>query len=316
MTEQTVAETEQSNAPENSFPPQIPLPLGLRFVVLATVLFPLLGVIAAIVLMWGWGVHWPELVILAVMYLFTGLGVTVGYHRFFSHRSFEANSVVTCILGILGSMSFQSPVLLWVALHRKHHQYSDHPGDPHSPLTYGRSTMGILRGLWHAHIGWMFQSWPDMSHYVKDLQQSTLIRWIDNLYLVWVILGLLIPTGLGFVLGGGWYGALMGLIWGGFVRVFLTQHITYGVNSIGHTWGRQDYASQDSSRNIFLLGVIAMGDGWHNNHHAAPTSARHGVRWWELDLSFAVIQLLALFRLAWNVKPFPRDRLTPISRKP
>jgi stearoyl-CoA desaturase (delta-9 desaturase) len=284
------------------FTPPEPLPLSAHIATLAAVLLPFFGLVASAVLLWGWGLTWVELVLFAGMYLLTALGITVGYHRLFTHHSFETNPVVKCVLGIFGAMAVQGTLLRWVAFHRRHHQLSDQRDDPHSPHHHGKGILGILRGLWHAHMGWMFKGDPDLSHYVKDLRQSKFIRVLSRLFPVWVLLGLLIPTGLGYLLWGGWFGAMLGLVWGGLVRIFFVHHVTWSVNSICHLWGRRPFPCRDESRNNFVVGVLALGEGWHNNHHAFPTSARHGFRWWQIDLSYWVIRMFVLLGLAWNVK--------------
>jgi len=279
------------------------LPLGLWLANLFAVIVPLLSLGAAIVILWGWGFHWVDLGLLLGMYVLTSLGITVGFHRLFTHRSFETYGFVQFVLGVLGSMAVQGSLLKWVALHRRHHQYSDRPGDPHSPHQQGHGILGVLRGLWHGHLGWVFAADPpDLDHYVKDLRQSRLLRVVSSLFVVWVVLGLLIPAVLDGLLTGSWIGVWTGLIWGGLVRVFLVHHVTWSVNSVCHLWGFRPYRSADESRNNPVVGVLAMGEGWHNTHHAFPTSARHGLRWWQIDGSYWVIRTLALLHLAWNVK--------------
>src|SRR5262249_44731678 len=231
------------------------------------------------------------------------IGITVGYHRLFSHRSFDTNPVVKFMLGVLGSMAVQGPLLKWVAAHRRHHQHSDKDEDPHSPHGHGNGLWAMFRGLWHAHMGWLFRGEPkNLIRYVKDLRQSRMLRCVHALFPVWVLCGLLIPTGLGFLLLGGWKGALLGLIWGGLVRIFFVHHVTWSVNSICHLWGGQPYKSGDMSRKNFGFGVLALGERWHHHHHAFPTPARHGFRWWEIGFSYWVIRSLAVFGLAWNIK--------------
>ncbi len=291
----------ESPPPADTIPPRVSL--AARTITLGAVIVPFIGLLIAIVSLWGWGVGWVEIGLLVVMYLLTGLGITVGFHRLFTHQSFETNRVVQSILGILGSMAVQGPLLKWVAVHRMHHHRSDHPEDPHSPYHHGIGVLGVLRGLWHSHVGWLLiADPPNLPHYIKDLRQNWLLRQVSNLFVLWVILGLVIPTVLGGVLTGSWLGALFGLVWGGLARIFLVHHVTWSVNSICHVWGRQPYRSHDQSRNNLVVGVLAMGEGWHNNHHAFPTSARHGFRWWQFDLSYYVIRALALFGLAWKIK--------------
>lgn len=207
------------------------------------------------------------------------------------------------IWAVLGSMAVQGPLFQWVGLHRRHHQHSDTLLDPHSPQHGGRGVVGLLRGVWHAHIGWFFQADPpDMNHYIKDLNASRTLRVANSLFPLWVALGLAIPAILGGIITQSWGGVWTGLIWGGLVRIFLVHHITWSVNSACHLWGFRPFASQDESRNNFVFGILALGEGWHNTHHAFPTSARHGLRWWQIDVSYWVIRLLALVRLAWNLK--------------
>jgi len=277
--------------------------LGTHFGMLLAIVIPFLGLVAIPFFLWGWGFSWPDLSLLLGMYVLTALGITIGFHRLFTHHSFETYSWVKFLLAVFGSMAVQGSLLKWVARHRQHHQHSDRPEDLHSPHHHGRGFLGLLRGFWHAHLGWMFQpDPPNLSHYVKDLRQSTLLRAISALFPLWVAVGLLIPAVLGGLLTGTWLGVLFGLVWGGLARIFLVHHVTWSVNSVCHLWGRRPYRSTDHSRNNFLFGVMALGEGWHNNHHAFPTSARHGLRWWQIDLSYYVIRALALLDLAWKVK--------------
>ena len=292
-----------SAPPVSAHPSPGPASLSTRVINLIGVVLPFLGVVAAGYLLWGSAFSWLPLGLLIGMYLLTVLGVTVGFHRLFTHRSFETNALVQAIFGVLGSMAVQGPLLKWVAQHRQHHKESDSPNDPHSPHMHGHGFFGMLRGLWHAHIGWFFQKdAPNLASYVPDLMKNDVARRISNLFPFWVAMGLLIPTAIGWAVSGTWSGALLGFIWGGLVRVFFVHHVTWSVNSICHLWGSQPYPSGDQSRNNFALGLLALGEGWHNNHHAFPTSARHGLVWWQFDLSYIVIRLLALVGLAWNIK--------------
>ena len=285
-----------------------PISLGMRVASLLAVIVPFVGLIAAIVFLWGWGFSWVELGLLLGMYLATALGITVGYHRLFTHRSFETSGVVQFILAVLGSMAVEGPLLKWVAMHRRHHQYSDQPDDPHSPHQQGRGVLGLLRGAWHSHVGWLFDpDPPNLDRYIKDLLQSRLLRMVSALFIVWVAVGLLIPAILGGLLMQSWTGALFGLLWGGLARIFLVHHVTWSINSVCHLWGTQPFRSHDESRNNVVFGVLAMGEGWHNNHHAFPTSARHGLRWWQIDVSYWVIRVLSWLGLAWNVKVPTRE---------
>jgi stearoyl-CoA desaturase (delta-9 desaturase) len=188
-------------------------------------------------------------------------------------------------------------------MHRRHHQFSDRPDDPHSPHHQGKGILGLLRGIWHSHLGWLFQpDPPNLSRYVGDLRQSKALRVVSNLFPLWVVIGLLIPAVLGGLLTRTWMGVLSGLIWGGLVRIFFVHHVTWSINSVCHLWGRQPYRSHDESRDNFIFGILGMGEGWHHSHHAFPTSARHGLRWWQIDVSYYVIRALSWLGLAWNVK--------------
>ncbi len=285
--------------------------LTMWVVNLVAVVAPFLGLVAAAVSLWGRGFSWVHLGLLLGMYALTALGITVGFHRLFSHRAFETNGVIQLLLAALGSMAAEGPLLKWVALHRCHHQHSDHAGDPHSPHQPGRNLLGLLRGLWHAHVGWVFEADPpDLPRYVKDLGQSRLLRTASALFPLWVAIGLLVPAALGGLLTGTWMGALFGLLWGGLARIFLVHHVTWSVNSVCHLWGRRPFRTNDHSRNNLLFGVLALGEGWHNNHHAFPTSARHGLRWWQIDMSYWVIRTLAVLGLAWKVALPARRLLT------
>jgi len=282
---------------------------GQRVLSLIFVIGPFLGLLAAVVLSWGWGFTWVELVMLVVMYVLTALGITVGYHRLFSHRAFETNRVVQVILTVLGSMALQGPVLRWVALHRRHHQYSDQHGDPHSPHLHGQSVLSLVRGAWHSHLGWMFgPDPPDLLRYVTDLRQDRLLRVMNALFPVWVVAGLLLPAAVGGLLTGSWMGALLGLMWGGVARIFLIHHVTWSINSVCHLWGGRPYEVDDESRNNVVFGILALGEGWHNNHHAFQNSARHGLLWWQIDVSYWVIRGLGMLGLAWRIK-LPTTRL-------
>ncbi len=292
------------------------LSLGMWVANVLAVLLPFLALGAAIVFLWGWGFSWVDLGLLVGMYLLTALGITVGFHRLFTHHSFETSRVVQFVLGVFGSMAVQGPLLKWVAYHRRHHQYSDSPGDPHSPHLHGRGLLGLLRGLWHSHLGWVFQPDPsDLDRYVKDLRHSRLLRMVSTLVLVWVAAGLLLPAVLGGVITLTWMGVWTGLVWGGLVRIFLVHHVTWSVNSVCHLWGLRPYRSNDQSRNNFVFGVLALGEGWHNTHHAFPNSARHGLRWWQIDVSYCVIRTLAVLGLAWNVR-LPTKQAQLRERKP
>ncbi|CAN5437579.1 acyl-CoA desaturase [soil metagenome] len=283
--------------------PERRLSLGGRIGTFVGITIPLLGVIAAPFFVWGWGFHWLDLALFAGMYLATVFGVTIGFHRLLVHRSFETFMPVKFAFAAIGSMAFEGPVLKWVALHRRHHQHSDTPDDVHSPHHGGPGILGFLRGFWHAHIGWAFKADPlNLDHYIKDLTSSPALRTVNRLFPLWAFLGFAIPTTLGGLISGTWEGALTGFIWGGLVRVCVVHHVTWSINSACHLWGRKPFRCEDESRNNLVFGYLAMGEGWHNNHHAFPTSARHGLHWWEIDVSYWIIRSLQFTGLAWNVK--------------
>ncbi|MBX3358226.1 MAG: fatty acid desaturase [Phycisphaeraceae bacterium] len=291
-------------------PKHEPMSWQLRTVNLIVVVLPFAGLVAAIIMLWGVAFSWVYLGLLVGMYLATGLGITIGFHRYFTHKSFDAPKPVAFVLGALGSMAVQGPILEWVSVHRSHHQHSDEFDDPHSPHTHGDTVAGILRGAWHSHIGWLFTATPKgLDRYVVDLSKDAMIRRMSAAFPLLAVLGLAIPAVLGGLLTMSWMGVLLGLIWGGLVRVFFVHHVTWSVNSVCHIWGTQPFRSHDESRNNPIIGVLAMGEGWHNNHHAFPTSARHGLRWWEFDLSYVIIRAMALFGLASNIRVPTPDRL-------
>jgi stearoyl-CoA desaturase (Delta-9 desaturase) len=275
-----------------------------KIVNLIGIVGPLVGLFAAIGLLWDRMVGPTQLVMLAVGYVLTGLGVTVGYHRLFTHRSFQTYPVIRYAFAVLGQLAIEGTVITWVADHRKHHQFSDHEGDPHSPHAgFGDGVRGALRGLWHAHTGWLFslEGRAEQSRYAKDLLQDRGMRIIAKLFGPMIVASLLIPALIGWALIGGWYGFISGLVWGGAIRIFLLHHVTFSINSICHFWGRRRFRSEDESRNVWWLSWISFGESWHNNHHAFPTSAYHGLRPRELDPGALAIWTMEKLGLAWQV---------------
>ena len=259
---------------------------------------------------WSHALRWSDLVIFALIYVPTGLGVTVGFHRLLTHRAFATSPALRGVLGALGSAAIEGPVIAWVADHRKHHACSDREGDPHSPhVDHGSGWRGTLRGLYHAHLGWLFVHTQRGSkeRFAPDLLRDPVITFVDRTFLVWAALGLAIPFGLGVVLGDSIASGLTALLWGGAVRVFVVHHVTYSVNSLCHMFGRQRFRTKDESRNLGWLALPTLGEAWHNNHHAFPTSAVHGLGRWELDPSALVIAGLERLGLAWDVvRPSPQ----------
>ena len=260
---------------------------------LITVVPPLLLVLAGVQL-WNNQLHWRDLGILLVMYTLTALGVTVGFHRLLTHRSFKTKPWVRGLFAVLGTMSVEGPVISWVADHRKHHAYSDRFGDPHSPhVDNGGGWRGALRGLAHAHVGWLFDHTQRGSRerFAPDLLADPVVSFVDRTFIFWSLLGLAIPFGLGYLIGGSLQAGLDALLWGGAVRILLLHHVTYSINSLCHFFGRRSYATADHSRNLGWLAPLSFGEAWHNNHHAFPTSAFHGLERREIDEPVAVEHL-------------------------
>ena len=276
-----------------------------QVVTLVAVVVPPLGLVSAVGLLWGVGFHWVDLGLFVGLYVVCAFGTTIGFHRYFTHKGFEARAPVKALLAILGCMTMQGPVTQWVTDHRKHHALSDRPGDPHSPhVGRGEGALGALRGFAHAHVGWMFSNlgMEQGREYGRDLYEDRLVRTIDRMYLLWVVLTLGIPFGIAYAVGGTWQAGVEGLVWGGLIRIAAYQHATFSVNSICHMFGRQDYRSRDEARNNWLVALLVFGEGWHNNHHAFPVSARHGLTRRQVDVSWLVIRGLERLRLVWNVK--------------
>jgi stearoyl-CoA desaturase (Delta-9 desaturase) len=270
------------------------------------VALPFVGVIVAVVLLWNRAVNVTALAIMAVMYLLSAVGITVGFHRLLTHRAFQTHPWLERTFAVLGSLAVQGSVLDWVADHRKHHAFADEEGDPHSPhVGHGSG----LRGLWHAHTGWLFetQGQADWKKYSPDLYEDPIMRQIGRRFPLLVAASLAIPTVAGFVLTGFTaIGALEGYIWGGLVRIFFVHHVTWSINSICHTFGSRRFEVEDQSTNVWWLAPFSLGESWHHNHHAFPRSAFHGLRWYELDASGLFILGLQRVGLAWNVV-----RITP-----
>ena len=267
-----------------------------KFVVLVIVVVPLVATLLAMRLLWLRAVHPLDLALLAVMYALVAFGVTVGYHRMLTHRSFRPTPAVKAILLILGSMAVEGPALDWAATHLKHHARADREGDPHSPLD----------GFFHAHLGWIFGGGKaNPAQYCRHLLHDRLVIAVSRTFLLWVALSLAIPFGVGFLFGG-WPLAWTCLLWGGLVRMFLTHHVTWSVNSVCHTFGKRAFEDADRSRNEWVVGLLAFGEGWHNNHHAFKRPAFHGLRWWQLDVSGYLVWTLERLGLVAEVYRVPR----------
>jgi stearoyl-CoA desaturase (delta-9 desaturase) len=255
--------------------------------------------------LWAVALGWNDIFVLASMYVATGLGITVGFHRLFTHRSFKTTRPIRLALAALGSMAIEGPIVSWVADHRKHHAFSDRLGDPHSPhVEHGHGLKGALKGLVHAHVGWLFihTHRGRKTRYAPDLMRDPDIAWIDRTFIWWANGGFLASFVLGFVYGGfNWRAGVTGMLWGGLVRVLLLHHATYSINSLCHYFGRRPFETGDESRNLGWLAPLSLGEAWHNAHHAFPTSARHGLDRWQLDISAAIIVALERLGLAWDV---------------
>jgi stearoyl-CoA desaturase (Delta-9 desaturase) len=261
---------------------------------------PFAGLVIAVMLLWGHGLDRVDVVLGAVFYLATGFGVTVGFHRCLTHRAFRAGPRLRAVLVVAGSMSFEGDVISWVAAHRRHHAFSDRPGDPHSPYRYGTGPVAQLRGLVHAHVGWIFGNDPT-SHerYVPDLMAEPMIVALSRAFPILCVASLALPFLAGLALGGTWYAAFTALIWAGLVRIGLLQHVTWSVNSLCHVLGTRPFATREHDRatNLWPLALLSLGESWHNLHHSDPTCARHGVDRRQIDLSAEVIRVFE--RLGW-----------------
>jgi stearoyl-CoA desaturase (delta-9 desaturase) len=263
---------------------------------------PFVALIVTVPVLWGWGLSWQDVVIALAMYLITGHGITVGFHRYFTHRAFRARRWVEVTMAIAGSMAIQGPIVRWVADHRKHHRFSDRSGDPHSPWRYGATVSALVRGFWHSHIGWLFESQTSQQKYASDLCDDRVISGISRSFPLWVALSMLIPPLVGGLWLWSWQGALWAFFWGSLVRVALLHHVTFSINSVCHLTGRRPYKTSDESRNVWWLAVPSMGEAWHNFHHAAPRSARHGVRRFQIDTSALVIRAMERLRFVNSVR--------------
>ena len=278
------------------------IPTWERVLTMIFVWAPPVVLVWGIVNFWNEGVNTLSLTLFASFVLGTGLGVTVGFHRLFTHKSFETFPFVGYLLAILAMFSAQKSVYEWVAIHRKHHQYSDKIGDPHSPHLHGGGVKGLVLGFIHAHVGWFSGKLLDEKDYIIDLKRDGVLAVISALYPFWVILGLILPAFIAFSVTGSTHEAFLGFIWGGVIRLGVVYHITWSVNSVCHIWGYRRFETSDHSTNQFFVGLVGFGEGWHNNHHAEQKWARHGIYWWEVDLSWYLICLLGWLRLAWDIR--------------
>ena len=259
---------------------------------------PFLALLAAVPVAWGWGLGWVDIAIALVLYLIAGHGITVGFHRYFTHGSFKAKRPLKIAMALAGSLAIEGPVIRWVADHRKHHAFSDREGDPHSPWRYGETVPALMKGLWYAHVGWLFDvEQTNQRKYAPDLLKDPDMVKISRAFPALVAVSMLLPPLLGGLLTWSWQGALTAFFWGSLVRVALLHHVTWSINSICHALGERPFKSRDKSGNVWWLAVLSMGESWHNLHHADPTSARHGVLKGQIDSSARIIW--AFERLGW-----------------
>ena len=275
-----------------------------RRLVLVVTVVPFAGFIWAVVSFWGHGLSAVDAGIALAFYLWTGFGVTVGFHRYFTHRAFETNGFVRATLAIAGSMAVQGPIIKWVADHRRHHAFSDREGDPHSPhLEDGPGVRGVVKGLWHAHMGWFFsEEQTSARRWAPDLLKDDTIKRIDRLFPLWVVLTFALPPVVGLALTQSVEGALTAALWGSLVRIFMLHHVTWSINSICHFYGKRPFESDDFSTNNWVLSVVSLGESWHNNHHAFPSAAVHGIGKAQIDPTGFLIGLLEKLGIAHRVK--------------
>jgi stearoyl-CoA desaturase (delta-9 desaturase) len=269
-----------------------------NFLVMLFAVVPGLALIAAVPFVWGWGLSWLDVGLAVGFYCLSGLGVTVGFHRYFTHGAFRAVRGLRIALAVAGSMAMQGPVVQWVADHRRHHAFADREGDPHSPWRFGTSPAALAKGFWYAHMGWLFErAQTNPRRFAPDLLADRDIRAVNGLFAVLTAITLLGPAALGGLISWSWWGALTGFFWGGLVRVAALHHVTWSVNSLCHLIGDRPFVSRDRSANFWPLALLSFGESWHNSHHADPTGARHGVRRGQVDVSARLIW--AFEKLGW-----------------
>jgi len=262
---------------------------------------PVAGLAIFVPLGWASAPGIAVLLMMATMYVVTGLGIAAGFHRLFTHRSFRARRGLKIALAVAGSMALEGSVIGWVAVHRRHHMFSDQPGDPHSPARVDATSAGTARGFLWAHVGWLFADDPtDTKRFAPDLLKDRDLVVIDRLFPVLAVVSLLIPFGLGWAISGTVAGAFAALLWAGLIRMAILHHVTWSINSACHVWGRRPFATKDRSGNIASLAVVSFGESWHNFHHAAPASARHGVLPHQVDVAAGFIRLVE--RVGWATK--------------
>jgi len=304
------ADAARARAPRPDVEPEPSSPLA-RFLVGLFVVLPLLALLAAVPLAWGWGLGWHDIVIGFVFYVVTGMGISMGFHRHFTHSSFKAAKPLRIAMAIAGSLAIEGPLLVWVADHRRHHKYSDREGDPHSPWRFGNDWKALTKGLVYAHIGWMFNpNRTSQQKFCPDLLADTPIRQISRTFALWTAISLLAPALIGGLWSMSLYGALTAFFWASLVRICLLHHVTWSINSVCHTFGNEDFEVRDKSRNVAWLAIPSFGESWHNLHHSDPTCARHGALQGQIDISARVISWAEKLGWAWDVRWPDEGRLS------
>jgi len=276
---------------------------GEKVLVGIFVAVPFLAMLAAIPLAWGWGLTWHAAVIAIAFYYISGLGISMGFHRYFTHSSFKATTGLRIALALAGSLAIEGPVLNWVADHRRHHKYSDREGDPHSPWRFGDDWKALAKGLAWAHTGWLFDgNHTSQEKFCPDLLADRKIERISRLFPVWVAVSLLAPALIGGLWSWSWQGALITFFWASLVRVAFLHHVTWSINSICHTFGKEEFEVRDKSRNVNWLAILSFGESWHNLHHSDPTCARHGALRGQIDIAARLIWVCEKLGWAYDVR--------------
>ena len=288
-----------------------------QIVLYVFVVVPFLALAAVVPAVWGWGLSWLDVGLAVGFYFLTLLGVTVGYHRYFTHGSFKANRALRLTLAAVGCMAIQGPVVQWVADHRRHHAFSDREGDPHSPWRYGTDARALVKGMFHAHLGWLFdRRQTNAERYAPDLLKDNGLRITSRLFAFWAFLSFALPPLIGGLVTQSWSGAWSAFFWASLVRVALLHHVTWSINSVCHVVGNRPFTSRDKATNFWPLAILSAGESWHNLHHADPTCARHGVLRGQIDISARVIWLFEKLRWARDVKWPDPVRLAAKRRRP
>ena len=301
-----------TRGPQSLFAGKRPLPAHVAVYVFVVV--PFLALVAAVPFAWGWGLTWVDIVLAACWYTVTCLGVTVGFHRYFTHSSFKARRSLRIALAVVGSMAVQGPILHWVADHRRHHAFSDKEGDPHSPWLFGTSPAALALGFWHAHLGWILnRDLTNQHRFAPDLLEDRDIRTVHRLFGLCTAVTLIAPAVMGGLLTWSWWGAVTAFFWASLVRVTFLHHVTWSVNSVCHLVGERPFTTRDKSANFWPMAILSMGESWHNLHHADPTCARHGVKPCQIDISARLIWLFEKAGLAYDVRWPTARRLARIT---